>query len=113
MTDRRRAYFLSDMHLGANYIANHREHEQRIVNVLQTIEHDAQELYLVGDIIDYWFEFKHVVPKGFTRFLGKLGMMADKGVKIHWFTGNHDIWIFGYLPEEIGCTLHTGPEVVE
>ena len=112
MTDRRRAYFLSDMHLGANYIANHREHEQRIVNFLQTIEHDAQELYLVGDIIDYWYEYKHVVPRGYVRFFGQLARLADAGVKIFWFTGNHDVWLFDYLRDEIGTTIFKSNKVL-
>ena len=105
-------YFISDCHLGAGTLENPLEYERRVVRFLESIEDDCEELFLMGDIIDYWFEFKYVVPRGFTRFLGKLAMMADKGVKIHWFTGNHDIWIFDYLPNEIGCTLHTGPEVV-
>ncbi len=88
------------------------EYERRVVRFLESIEEDCEELYLLGDIIDYWFEFRHVVPQGYTRFLGKLAMMSDRGVKIHWFTGNHDIWIFDYLPREIGMTLHREPEVV-
>lgn len=106
-------YFLSDCHLGAGTFDNPLEYERRVVRFLDSIEDDCEELFLLGDIIDYWFEFKHVVPKGFTRFLGKLSMMSDKGIKIHWFTGNHDIWIFDYLPNEIGCKLHTGPETIE
>lgn len=105
-------YFISDCHLGAGTMDNPLEYERRVVRFLESIEDNCEELYLLGDIIDYWFEFKHVVPQGFTRFLGKLAMMSDKGVKIHWFTGNHDIWIFDYLPREIGCTLHTHGEVV-
>lgn len=105
MTDRRRTYFLSDLHLGANYIANPREHEQLIVSFLQSIEHDAQEIYLVGDIIDYWYEYKHVVPRGYVRFFGQLARLADAGVKIYWFTGNHDVWLFDYLRDEIGLTV--------
>lgn len=89
------------------------DYERRVVRFLESIEDDCAELYLLGDIIDYWFEFRYVVPRGFTRFLGQLGRMSDRGVKIHWFTGNHDIWIFDYLPNEIGCQLHTRPEVVE
>ena len=106
-------YFISDCHLGAGTMEDPLSYERRVVRFLDSIEEDCEELYLLGDIIDYWFEFKEVVPKGFTRFLGKLAMMSDRGVKIHWFTGNHDIWIFDYLPKEIGCTLHTGPELVE
>lgn len=105
-------YFISDCHLGAGTLDNPLEYERRVVRFLESIEDDCEALYLLGDIIDYWFEFKHVVPKGFTRFLGKLALMADKGIEIHWYTGNHDIWIFDYLPKEIGCHLHThGGEV--
>lgn len=105
-------YFLSDCHLGAGTMDNPLEFERRVVRFLDSIEHDCEELYLLGDIIDYWFEFKHVVPRGFTRFLGKLALMSDRGVKIHWFTGNHDIWIFDYLPNEIGCQIHRKAEVM-
>lgn len=105
-------YFISDCHLGARTMEEPLEYERRVVRFLESIEEDCEELYLLGDIIDYWFEFKHVVPQGFTRFLGKLALMSDRGVKIHWFTGNHDIWIFDYLPREIGMTLHREPEVV-
>jgi len=106
-------YFISDCHLGATTMKDPLEYERRVVRFLDSIEADCQALYLLGDIIDYWFEFKYVVPRGFTRFLGKLAMMSDRGIEIHWFTGNHDIWIFDYLPREIGCTLHTQPEAVE
>lgn len=106
-------YFISDCHLGAGTLENPLDYERRVVRFLESIADDCEELYLLGDIIDYWFEFKHVVPRGFTRFLGQLGRMSDRGTKIHWFTGNHDIWIFDYLPAEVGCTLHRGPEVVE
>ena len=105
-------YFISDCHLGAGTFDDPLSYERRVVRFLESIEHDCTELYLLGDIIDYWYEFKYVVPKGFTRFLGKLALMSDRGVRIHWFTGNHDIWIFGYLQQEIGCTLHTAPEVM-
>lgn len=105
-------YFLSDCHLGAGTLNNPLDYERRVVRFLESIEDDCSELYLVGDIIDYWFEFKYVVPKGFTRFLGQLGRMSDKGIKIHWFTGNHDIWIFDYIPQEVGCQMHYGPTEV-
>jgi len=106
-------YFISDCHLGAGTLENPLDFERRVVRFLDSIEEDCEQLFLLGDIIDYWFEFKHVVPKGFTRFLGKLAMMSDKGIKIHWFTGNHDIWIFDYIPQEIGCKIHTTSEIVE
>lgn len=106
-------YFISDCHLGAGTLENPLDYERRVVRFLESIEDDCEELYLVGDIIDYWFEFKYVVPKGFTRFLGQLGRMSDKGIKIHWFTGNHDIWIFDYIPQEVGCELHTSAQEIE
>lgn len=106
-------YFLSDCHLGADTLDHPLDYERRVVRFLESIEKECDELYLLGDIIDYWFEYQYVAPRGFTRFLGQLGRMSDKGVKIHWFTGNHDIWIFDYLPNEIGCSLHTHPEIVE
>lgn len=105
-------YFLSDCHLGASTFKDPLEYERRVVRFLTSIEDDCEELYLMGDIIDYWFEFKYVVPRGFTRFLGQLGRMSDRGIRIHWFTGNHDIWIFDYLPHEVGCTLHRHQEVI-
>lgn len=109
----KKIYFISDCHLGATSLQQPLEYERRVVRFLESIEDDCEELYLLGDIIDYWFEYKYVAPQGFTRFLGKLAMMSDKGVKIHWFTGNHDIWIFDYLPREIGCQIHRSPEVME
>jgi UDP-2,3-diacylglucosamine hydrolase len=76
---------------------------------LDTIKEDAAELYLLGDIFDFWHEYKHVVPRGFTRFLGKIAMMADQGIRLHFFTGNHDIWVYDYLPAEIGLTVYRHP----
>ena len=87
-------YFISDLHLGAGTMDKPLDYERRVVRFLDSIIDDCDELYLLGDIIDYWFEYKHVVPRGFTRFLGKIGEMTDRGIKVHWFTGNHDIWIY-------------------
>jgi UDP-2,3-diacylglucosamine hydrolase len=80
---------------------------------LDSITDDCAELFLLGDIIDYWFEYRYVVPRGFTRFLGKLGQMTDLGIRVHWFTGNHDIWIRDYLPAETGVEIHRTSEIVE
>lgn len=102
------AYFISDAHLGAGYITDKREHECRLVRFLDSIKADAAELYLLGDILDYWFEYKHVVPRGHVRFLGKLAELADAGVKIYWFTGNHDVWLRDYLSSEIGLKVIYG-----
>lgn len=108
-----RVYFLSDFHLGASYLNDVREAEMRVVSFLDSIKNDADEIFLVGDILDYWFEYKAVVPKGFVRFFGKLAELSDKGIRITWLIGNHDIWIFDYLPEELGITVVDGNIVRE
>lgn len=106
-------YFISDLHLGASYLKNPLEYERKVVRWLRTIASDASEIYLLGDILDYWYEYRYVVPRGFTRFFGALAELADAGVKITWFIGNHDIWIFDYLPKELGIRVVDGNEIVE
>lgn len=108
MAERNATYFISDCHLGARYITDPRAHEQRIVAWLDSISDDARELFLLGDIIDYWFEYRYVVPRGYVRFFGALARLADAGVKITWLKGNHDIWLFDYLRDEIGITVADG-----
>ena len=105
--ERSAIYFISDLHLGAGTMTCPLDYERRVVRFLDSIRGDCAELWLLGDVIDYWFEYRHVVPKGFTRFLGKLGELSDSGVRVHWLTGNHDIWIFGYIQEETGAQVHT------
>lgn len=109
MNDGKKIYFLADAHLGSRLVKNPREHEQKLVNWLEFVQKDAQAIYLLGDIFDFWFEYKTVVPKGFVRFLGKLAELTDEGIEIHFFTGNHDIWTFGYLENEIGLIVHQEP----
>ena len=103
-----KTYFASDFHLGARYIENPLDYERRIVRWRDSIKADAGTLYLLGDILDYWYEYRYVVPRGFTRIFGKLAELSASGVDIHWLIGNHDIWIFDYLPHELGITLHDG-----
>src|SRR5574344_873778 len=102
-------FFASDVHLGAPTIADHRAHETRFVSWLDSIKHEATEIYLLGDIFDYWYEYRSVVPKGYTRFLGKLSELTDSGIKVHFFTGNHDVWAFDYLASECGVDIYTKP----
>ena len=104
----KKAYFLSDLHLGASYNDDRHEVEKKVVRFLDEIKQDANELYLLGDILDYWFEYKYVIPKGFVRFFGKLAELSDSGVKITWLIGNHDIWIFDYIPKELGVEVVDG-----
>lgn len=94
--------------MGAKYFADSKAAEKRAVSFLDFVKHDAEAVYLVGDVLDYWFEYKHVVPRGYVRFFGKLAELADMGVKVTWLIGNHDIWIFDYLPEELGIEVVDG-----
>lgn len=103
----KKIYFLSDVHLGAPVFSNNRERENRFVKWLDSIRKDCGILFLLGDIFDFWFEYKHVVPKGHIRFLAKICQFTDEGIPVHFFTGNHDIWAFDYLQKECGVTLHT------
>ena len=105
MSERDKTYFLSDLHLGAAYIPDGHAHQRRVVDFLRSIEDDAKAIYLLGDVLDYWFEYRTVVPRGYVRFFGQLARMADMGIRIVWFTGNHDIWIFDYLRDEIGIEI--------
>lgn len=103
-----KAFFLSDLHLGAPYFPDSRSTEMKVVNFLDSIKDDADVIYLLGDILDYWYEYRYVVPRGFVRFFGKLAELADRGIRIVWFIGNHDIWIFDYLPRELGIEVVDG-----
>jgi UDP-2,3-diacylglucosamine hydrolase len=105
----KKIYFASDFHLGVPNQAASLEREKKIVAWLNQIQADAAEIYLVGDLFDFWFEFKHVVPKGYVRLLGKLAQLSDSGIRIHVFHGNHDLWQFGYLEKEVGCIVHAQP----
>ena len=109
MEQKKKIYFASDAHLGAPTINNHRAHERKLVAWLDSIKDNAREIYLMGDIFDFWFEYKHVIPKGHTRFLGKICELTDNGIPVHFFTGNHDIWVFDYLPAETGIIVHNEP----
>ena len=104
-----KAYFSSDYHLGVPTLLKSQEREKLIVKWLESIEHDAQVIFLVGDIFDFWFEYNHAVPKGFVRILGKLAQLSDRGVELIIFTGNHDMWMSGYLTEEIGAAVYRNP----
>lgn len=113
MTIRDKIYFASDFHLGAHPRLATRERELRIVRWLDHIKTDAAELYLIGDIFDFWFEYATVVPKGYIRFLGKLAELADIGIKITLFKGNHDMWMFGYFANELGATIIDNELIIE
>ena len=107
------SYFISDLHLGAKYMTDQLERERRVCRFLDSIKDDAAELFLLGDILDYWYEYKYVVPRGYIRFLGKLAELADAGVKLTWVTGNHDVWLFDYLRNQLHMTVLKGHTEVE
>ena len=106
-------YFLSDLHLGATYCHDNRDKEKLVAEFLLSLCDKAQSVYLLGDILDYWFEYRTVVPRGYIRFFGALARLVDSGVKIKWFIGNHDIWLFDYLREEIGIEVIDGFSIEE
>lgn len=109
----KKVYFASDAHLGSKMHADSVETERKLCRWLDFARQDAQTIYLLGDIFDFWFEYKTVVPRGFTRLLGKLSEITDSGVKVHFFIGNHDIWLTDYLQNECGLIIHREPFVTE
>lgn len=113
MAIRNKLYFASDFHLGAGGYAKSREREASLVRWLDSIKEDAAEVFLMGDIFDFWFEYKTVVPKGYIRFLGKLAEMADAGVKLYLFKGNHDMWMFDYFERELDAAIITNELEIE
>jgi UDP-2,3-diacylglucosamine hydrolase len=106
-------YFASDFHLGSPNIEESHKREKHILRWLTKVDQDAKAIYLVGDIFDFWFEYKKVVPKGFVRLLGKLAALTDNGTEIHLFVGNHDLWTKDYLEKEIGITIHHKATILE
>lgn len=106
-------YFASDVHLGHGDAASSLERERLFVRWLDKAAADADAIYLLGDIFDFWFEWGKVVPAGYVRLLGKLAELTDRGIAIHFFTGNHDMWQSGYLERECGVKLHFAPERIE
>ena len=109
MKDSGKIFFASDFHLGLKAGSDPLEREKKVVKWLNTIAPDASEIFLVGDIFDFWWEYKLVVPRGFTRFLGTVSAITDSGTPVHFFTGNHDMWVGNYLSGECGITIHTTP----
>ncbi len=102
-------YFVSDSHLGVPDRERSLAREIMLVRWLDMAARDASEIYLLGDIFDFWFEYSTVVPKGYVRLLGKLAEIADSGIMVHYFTGNHDMWAFDYFEKELGLKMHRHP----
>jgi UDP-2,3-diacylglucosamine hydrolase len=109
----KKIYFASDFHLGVPDAATSLTREKRIVSWLDSIKSDAHAIYLVGDIFDFWFEYKNTIPKGFIRFQGKLAELQDSGTPIFFFTGNHDMWMFDYFTKELNIPVYREPIELE
>ncbi|MCF8218994.1 MAG: UDP-2,3-diacylglucosamine diphosphatase [Bacteroidales bacterium] len=109
MQESNNIYFLSDAHLGAPDHKSSLARERKLVDWLEQIAPDAKAIFLLGDIFDFWFEYKHVVPRGYTRLLGTIARITDQGIPVHFFAGNHDLWIKDYFEKESGMQLHHQP----
>ena len=103
-------YFLSDFHLGAPNAEASLIREKKIISFLDEIKDQASEIFILGDMFDFWFEYKNVVPKGYTRLLGKLAQITDAGTPIHFFVGNHDMWMKDYFQKELNIKVYFNPE---
>jgi UDP-2,3-diacylglucosamine hydrolase len=106
----KKIYFLSDFHLGAPERTISLEREKSIVQFLESIRGDAAQVFIVGDMFDFWYEYKKVVPKGYVRLLGKLAEMTDSGIQIYFFVGNHDMWMNTYFQQELNIPVYFEPK---
>ncbi|HUR12080.1 MAG TPA: UDP-2,3-diacylglucosamine diphosphatase [Flavitalea sp.] len=110
ITADKRVYFLSDFHLGAPDAVTSREREKKIISFLDEIKSSAAVIFLVGDMFDFWYEYKNVVPKGYVRLLGKLAEITDSGIKVYFFAGNHDMWMNDYFEQELQVPVYFHPK---
>jgi UDP-2,3-diacylglucosamine hydrolase len=106
----KKIFFASDFHLGVPDYQSSLQREKRIVAWLESIRHEAHSIYLLGDIFDFWFEYRHAIPKGYIRLQGKLAELRDAGIPIIFFTGNHDMWMFDYFEKELDIPIYRKPE---
>ena len=111
ISSNKKIFFLSDFHLGAPDYESSLFREKKVVTFLENIRHEAEEIFIVGDIFDFWYEYKNVIPKGYTRLLGKLAELSDSGIPIHVFVGNHDMWMSGYFEKELQIPVYHQPKV--
>ena len=107
----KKLYFLTDAHLGAGNDSRSREKE--LCTLLDKMKEDADTIVFLGDMFDFWFTYKYVVPRGHIRLLGRMAEMADAGIKLHFFIGNHDMWMFDYLQNEMSITMHDEPDIID
>lgn len=113
MPGTKRTYFVGDAHLGASYIDNPQHHQKLVADMLRSFAADAEAVYLMGDMVDFWFEYRHCVPKGYVRFFGALAYLTDRGIPVYWIKGNHDQWTGSYLTQELGVRVVDNAEVTQ
>ena len=109
----KKIYFASDQHFGAPTPAESKPREERFIRWLDSIKSDAQVLFLMGDLFDFWHEWNYVVPKGYIRVLGKIAELKDSGIEIYFFVGNHDLWMKNYFEEELGIPVYFEKQLYE
>jgi UDP-2,3-diacylglucosamine hydrolase len=107
----KKIFFISDFHLGSPDHQTSLQREKYIIRFLDSISHEAAEIFIVGDLFDFWFEYKTVVPKGYVRILGKLATLTDSGIPIQFFVGNHDMWMKNYFETELAIPVYYEPKV--
>lgn len=112
MPENKKIYFLSDFHLGVPDLQDSQRRENMLIHFFDSIKNDAEAIFLMGDLFDFWFEYKTVIPRGYVRLLGKLSQLIDVGIPIYLFAGNHDLWAFDYLQKEVGIILHREPMIM-
>ena len=113
MSDKQKIYFASDQHFGIPDIESSKLREKKFISWLDEIKIDAKAIFLLGDLFDFWFEYKTVVPKGFVRVLGKIAELRDSGIPIYFFVGNHDLWMVNYFESELGIPVYHQPREFE
>ena len=113
MSDKQKIYFASDQHFGIPDVESSKLREKKFMSWLDEIKSDAKAIFLLGDLFDFWFEYKTVVPKGFVRVLGKIAELRDSGIPIYFFVGNHDLWMIDYFETELGIPVYHRPKEFE
>ena len=113
LSPEKKVFFLSDFHLGIPDHKSSLERERRIISFFESIRHEAEAIFIVGDMFDFWYEYRQVVPKGYVRLLGKLGEFTDAGIAIHFFVGNHDMWMTDYFQKELNIAVYFEPREFE
>jgi UDP-2,3-diacylglucosamine hydrolase len=102
-------FFISDVHLGLHDKTREREKEERLLSFLSHVEEHGEQLFILGDLFDYWFEYKHVIPRGYHHTLSALGHLVERGIKIHYLAGNHDFWLKDFFPDDLGIPVYKEP----